>query len=74
MASVRITNSDHTGTHSPTACDCSTRLRLKPSGSAGGVLDGAWWPRTTDPATELAALIEAVGAQRGTIHQITLNR
>ncbi|MGH3600837.1 MAG: DUF5994 family protein [Pseudonocardiaceae bacterium] len=47
---------------------------MKPSGSASGVLDGAWWPRTADPATELAALIEAVGAQRGTIHQITLNR
>lgn len=74
MASVRITNSDHVEAHSTAVCDSSARLSLKPGSSARGALDGAWWPRSRDPAIELAALIEAVGAQRGTIRQLALNR
>ncbi|MGH3603552.1 MAG: RNA polymerase sigma factor [Pseudonocardiaceae bacterium] len=51
---------------------CSTRLSLKPSSSARGALDGAWWPRSTDPAIELVALSEALGAQRAPVRRIEL--
>ena len=39
------------------------RLRLRPvapPGSARTVLDGAWWPRSTDPVSELPGLILAL--------------
>ncbi len=73
MTSVRTTNPDNVDTPSSATRDCLARLRLTPSSSAKAALDGAWWPRSTDPAIELAALIEAVGAQRGPAHRIALN-
>ncbi len=72
MPSVRTSNLDHRTVHSLASRDCSVRLSLKPSSSAGGALDGAWWPRSTDPAIELAALIEAIGARRAPVRQIAL--
>ncbi|WP_157430689.1 DUF5994 family protein [Actinomadura macra] len=40
----------------------SPRLRFGPAsaGSARTLLDGAWWPRSTDPVAELPGLILAV--------------
>jgi len=61
MTSVRATHSDQGDARSVGSGDSSARLSLKPKGCARGGLDGAWWPRSTDPAIELAALIEAVG-------------
>ncbi|MEY1675942.1 DUF5994 family protein [Gordonia sp. ABKF26] len=37
------------------------RFSLKPEGSARGAVDGAWWPRTHDLASELPAITQAVG-------------
>jgi hypothetical protein len=37
-------------------------------------VDGAWWPRSRDPAIELAALIEELGAQRTPVRGIALTR
>lgn len=78
MTSVLTTNPDRVEVHSVTARDHSVRLSLKPRSSASGALDqgaldGAWWPRLTDPAIELVALIEAVGAQRAPVRRIALN-
>lgn len=70
MTSVRTTNSDHLDARNLAARDCLARLSLKPSGSAKGALDGAWWPRSTDPAIELGTLIEAVGVP---VRRIALN-
>jgi hypothetical protein len=70
MTSVHTTNPVHVDTHSL----CSVRLSLKPSSSARGAVDGVWWPRSTDPAIELAALIEALGARRIPVYGIALNR
>ncbi|MGH3824035.1 MAG: DUF5994 family protein [Pseudonocardiaceae bacterium] len=59
MTSDHPTNPEHVDAHSLANRDCSARLSLKPSSSsARGAVDGAWWPRSTDPAIELAALIE----------------
>jgi RNA polymerase primary sigma factor len=55
MMSVRTTNPDHVDSHSLVPRDCSARLSLTP-GSSARALDGAPWPRFTDPAIEFAAL------------------
>jgi uncharacterized protein DUF5994 len=73
MTSVHTTNPDHVDGPSSAARGDSVRLSLKPSSSAGGVLDGAWWPRSTDPAVELVALSEEVGARRAPVRRIGLN-
>ena len=49
------------------------RLQLEPTSSRTTVLDGGWWPRTTDPAIELPAVIDALGHRRGTVTHILLN-
>jgi hypothetical protein len=37
------------------------------------VLDGAWWPRSWDPAAELPGLVVALAARYGRIWQMMLN-
>ncbi|WP_344647124.1 DUF5994 family protein [Cryptosporangium japonicum] len=49
------------------------RLRLDPALAGRGMLDGGWWPRSTDPLAELPGLIAALDAQVGTVHRITFN-
>jgi hypothetical protein len=51
----------------------TVRLRLDPDPSRGAVLDGGWWPRTTDAVAELPSLIEAVGGRRGVVTHVLLN-
>jgi hypothetical protein len=47
------------------------RISLAPQ--FGGTIDGAWWPRDTCLAHELADLIDAVRQPLGAITDITLN-
>lgn len=47
------------------------RLTLAPQ--LGGTVDGAWWPRVTCVAQELADLLDAVGQPLGAITDVTLN-
>jgi hypothetical protein len=47
------------------------RISLAPQ--SGGTVDGAWWPRDTRLAHELADLIDAVRQPLGAITDITLN-
>ncbi|MEU4558873.1 DUF5994 family protein [Actinoplanes sp. NPDC023936] len=51
----------------------AARLRLDPHPSRTTVLDGAWWPRSTDATTELPALVEALSDLRGEITHLLLN-
>ncbi len=48
------------------------RLRLEPTGSHQGMLDGAWWPRSRNPANELPALILAIDGTRGQVLRLVL--
>jgi uncharacterized protein DUF5994 len=48
------------------------RLSLKPNGFPAGAFDGAWWPRSTDPAIELTALTDTLEAQRAPVRRISL--
>jgi hypothetical protein len=49
------------------------RLRMEPTGSRRGPLDGAWWPRSTDPVAELPGLVLAIDHLRGPVRQLILN-
>ena len=73
MTSVRTINPDQVDESYSAARGCSVRLSLKPSSAARGALDGAWWPRSTDPASELVALCEEFGVRRATVYRIGLN-
>lgn len=52
-----------------TPCLCLVAVR---AGQA--VLDGGWWPRSTDPFAELPGLVIALGNRFGPIRQLMLNR
>ncbi|MBT2442777.1 hypothetical protein J7E93_22230 [Streptomyces sp. ISL-36] len=48
-------------------------LRLQTTHSREGVLDGAWWPRSRDVATELPALVQALTTHLGHITRVGLD-
>lgn len=49
------------------------RLHLDSQLSGRGMLDGGWWPRSTDPLAELPALIAALDTRVGTVYRIVLS-
>jgi len=49
------------------------RLRLEPTRSPHTLLDGGWWPRSTDPVAELPGLILALDGLRGVITRLVLS-
>jgi hypothetical protein len=55
------------------APDDAVRLRLDPHPSRTTVLDGAWWPRSTDAVAELPQLVKALVELRGEITHVLLN-
>jgi hypothetical protein len=55
------------------ASDDGVRLRLDPQPSRTTVLDGAWWPRSTNAVAELPRLVEALSGLRGQITHVLLN-
>jgi hypothetical protein len=46
---------------------------MDPEPSRTTVLDGAWWPRSTNAVTELAPLVAALADLRGEITHVLLN-
>ncbi|MGK5682233.1 DUF5994 family protein [Actinoplanes sp. URMC 104] len=62
-----------TKTRTPRAQDNAVRLRMDAVPSRTTVLDGAWWPRSTDAVAELPALVEALAGLRGRITHVLLN-
>ncbi|MCT4352178.1 DUF5994 family protein [Streptomyces sp. Je 1-79] len=48
-------------------------LRLQTTPAREGVLDGAWWPRSRNIATELPALIQALTTHLGPITRVGLD-
>src|SRR5436190_5846382 len=65
---------DERRTASSPAVPSRPRLRLQPDLPAGTLLDGGWWPRSTDPAAELPGLILAIDQRHGPVTQIMLGR
>ena len=56
----------------PTASS-GLRLRLSPTLTGAGILDGGWWPHSWDPDTELPELIAGLESTLGTITRVALN-
>lgn len=46
------------------------RLMLRDHDAATGPIDGAWWPRTDQPMTELHQLVHAVGPRIGKLARL----
>ena len=60
-------------TTAPTAVFESTpRLRLEPTASRHTLLDGGWWPRSTDPVAELPGLVHALDGRHGPVIRLML--
>jgi Family of unknown function (DUF5994) len=51
----------------------TARLRLEPTGSRRFLLDGGWWPRSTDPVAELPGLVLALDRLRGPVTRLLLS-
>ncbi len=49
------------------------RLRLKPKAPQSGFVDGAWWPRSDDLATELPDLLAVLSIRLGRIDRVLFN-
>ncbi|MGW0057355.1 DUF5994 family protein [Nocardia nova] len=45
-------------------------MRLKPEDRHSDYIDGAWWPRSTDLATELPELLAALTTRLGRVDRI----
>jgi hypothetical protein len=50
----------------------SPRLVLGPAGSPLSLLDGGWWPRSTDPEVELPELVRAIDHLHGRVWRVAL--
>jgi hypothetical protein len=51
--------------------DSGVRLMMKPNLAARGHVDGAWWPRSHDPAAEFPELVLAMSAWVGSVRRVT---
>ncbi|MFB6872094.1 DUF5994 family protein [Streptomyces sp. NPDC056323] len=51
----------------------SARLSLTPKSTLAGLLDGAWWPRSRDLATELPPLVDALEERYGRTTRVMVN-
>ena len=49
------------------------RLRMKPKAPHSGYVDGAWWPRSDDLATELPDLLAVLSVRLGRIDRVLFN-
>ncbi|MER7333964.1 MULTISPECIES: DUF5994 family protein [unclassified Micromonospora] len=57
----------------PPSPPSTPRLRIEPTRSARTLLDGGWWPRSTDPLAELPGLVLAIDLLHGPIARLLLN-
>ena len=46
------------------------RLRLKPADRCGGLVHGAWWPRSDQLSIELPLLLEALASRVGSVDRV----
>jgi hypothetical protein len=57
----------------PASAKTTPRLYLDPTGSHQSMLDGAWWPQSRNPASELPNLVTAIDAMRGKVLRLVLS-
>lgn len=51
----------------------SPRLTLEPTASRTTLLDGGWWPQSSDAGVELPSLIATLDSRRGPVSHVLLN-
>jgi hypothetical protein len=68
-------STEHTTAAPPTGQSAPPvgRLRLDPTLTRRGSLDGGWWPRSRDPDAELPSLIAGLESPLGMITRVALN-
>jgi uncharacterized protein DUF5994 len=49
------------------------RLRMQSTGASRTLLDGGWWPRSTDPVAELPGLVLAIDGVHGPVTELVLS-
>jgi hypothetical protein len=49
------------------------RLRMQQTGARPTLLDGGWWPRSTDPVAELPGLVLAIDGLHGLVTGLVLS-
>jgi hypothetical protein len=49
------------------------RLRMESTGARRTLLDGGWWPRSTDPVAELPGLVLAIDGVHGPVTELVLS-
>jgi hypothetical protein len=57
----------------PPSVPSTPRLNMEPTGSSATLLDGGWWPRSTDPAAELPGLVPVIDRLRGAVVRLVLS-
>jgi Family of unknown function (DUF5994) len=57
----------------PPSPPSTSRVCLVPARAGRAVLDGGWWPRSSDPGVELPGLVRALSDRYGSIRQVMLN-
>jgi hypothetical protein len=70
---MTITIADRATTFSPSAPSTPRLRMMEPTGSRRGLLDGGWWPRSTDPVAELPGLVLAIDHLRGPVRRLVLS-
>lgn len=69
---MTLTNNTNRRTTIPLTPPSTPRLRLEATGSRRTLLDGGWWPRSTDPVAELPGLILAIDSLHGLVTGLVL--
>lgn len=65
---ISDTNADHA-----VPLRTEVRLRMKPGNAVRGYVDGAWWPRSYDPAMEFPGLVLAMSSWVGPVCRVGYN-
>lgn len=65
-----MTSGSNVHSFPPPQTQRSLRLRLKPKASVTGYVDGGWWPRSRDLATELPGLLGVLAVRLGQVRQV----
>jgi uncharacterized protein DUF5994 len=69
---TRTTTADSRLTMISPSSPSTPRLRTVPAGSRHTLLDGGWWPRSTDPVAELPGLVLSIDKLHGPITRLVL--
>jgi Family of unknown function (DUF5994) len=67
------TNAAQRATIVPPSPPSTPRVCLVPTRAGQAVLDGGWWPRSSDPVAELPGLVVALSDRYGPIRYVMLN-